>query len=96
MSNGAWGTSNYMDDLVDFVNLSANYPARVKVQLTEKSQFESINQQMIDQLSYYHVARNPNHNKGLYTYFFESEEDATLMKIAIGGDYDFKIFEDNK
>jgi hypothetical protein len=84
----------FKSDLVHYAQLSTDYPYRIITSVIDKNLLEDIKQQISAQLGYYHIGRCPFHVINMFTYFFESEDDATLMQLVIGGAYSMEIYKD--
>mgnify|MGYP000865024378 FL=1 len=74
-----------------YIGLSSKYPDRLKFGALNKDNAQEIRAICESQFGYYHMAAHPF--TPVNTVFFESEEDATLAKLALGGDYQFKEFK---
>lgn len=79
------------DQLAGFVKLSARFPARLKFNTKHNDKMLNVVEACDSQLGYEHQAWNPI-NESRY-FFFESEEDATIIKMVIGGEYIHKVFD---
>tara|TARA_R110000850_G_scaffold277105_1_gene422782 strand:- start:5022 stop:5309 length:288 start_codon:yes stop_codon:yes gene_type:complete len=75
-----------------YADYSTRFPDRLAIlgKLSE-SNLDNIKQVCESQFDYCYIIQHPFVNR--YDIFFESEEDATLAKIVVGGDYQLKEFD---
>jgi hypothetical protein len=83
--------NSYESVLEEYVVLSNQYPHRLQFHVVENIDIPHIMKICFSQLGYVYTAKHPF--LAARQFFFESQEDATMMKMAIGGTYNFQEIE---